>query len=189
MTRHPARARRFARHLPFPAVLALSAVLLAAPASGTVTPAETGGFTVEVETTVPLSPEAAYDAMTGDISGWWDHSMSEHPKSLTIDPRPGGGFVEIFDDTGDGAWHATVIYAKRGERLRFHGPLGLSGFAIDLVVTYDYIAEGDGTRVKVTCNAAGQDKEGWAETVDSVWQHFILERFTPYAEKLAAEGK
>jgi len=167
---------------------ALALVVAAAPASAKVTPAETGAFTVVVETVVPLSPEAAFDAMTGDISGWWDHSMSDHPRALVLEPRPGGFFLEIFNENGDGALHATVIYAKRGERLRFTGPLGLSGHAIDLVVTYDYTAEDGGTRVKVTCNAAGQMMEGWAETVNGVWEHFILERFTPYAEKLAAEG-
>jgi hypothetical protein len=170
-------------------IAALALALAATPAPAKVTPVETGGFTVEVETLVPLSPEAAFDAMTGDISGWWDHSMSEKPQALYIEPKPGGGFYEIFDESGDGALHATVIYAKRGERLRFTGPLGLSGHAINLVVTYDYLAEGDGTRVKVTCNAAGEYHEGWAETVDAVWSHFILERFTPYAEKLGGAGQ
>ena len=34
-----------------------------------------------------------------------------------IEPRPGGGFIEIFDDEGNGVLHATVIYADRGKLL------------------------------------------------------------------------
>jgi hypothetical protein len=48
-------------------------------------------------------PEAVYDAATGDISGWWDHYTSEHPKKLYLEAKPGGGFYEIFNDSGDGS--------------------------------------------------------------------------------------
>ena len=37
------------------------------------------------------SPQAIYDALTGDISGWWDHSFSDQPYKLYIEARPGGG--------------------------------------------------------------------------------------------------
>src|SRR5579863_7165429 len=79
---------------------------------------KTGAFQVQQELMLPASPEAVYDAVTGDISGWWDHSFSAHPKKLYIEAKPGGGFYEIFNDSGDGALHATVIYAERGKRLR-----------------------------------------------------------------------
>jgi len=74
-----------------------------------------GAFQVQQELVLPASPEDVYDAATGDISGWWDHSMSEHPKKLYIEANPGGGFYEIFDDAGNGVLHATVIYADRGK--------------------------------------------------------------------------
>lgn len=32
-----------------------------------------------------------YDAIRGDISGWWDHSISEKPYRLYIEAKPGGG--------------------------------------------------------------------------------------------------
>ena len=71
-----------------------------------------------------------FDHLTGDISAWWDHSFSPNPYHLYIEARPGGGFYEIFDNAGDGAIHATVILAKRGEMFRMEGPLGLSGQAL-----------------------------------------------------------
>jgi hypothetical protein len=140
-----------------------------------------GAFSVEKTVVLPGTPAAIYDAATGDISGWWDHSFSESPKRFVIEAKPGGGFWEIFDDSGDGVKHATVIFAKRGEMLRFQGPLGLSGRALLIVHTYTFEAAGpDSTRLTVTVNASGEVEPGLPETVDRVWDHFILNRFAAY---------
>lgn len=146
---------------------------------------ETGGFTFSFERTVPGTPRATYDALTGDISGWWDHTFSTDPHRLYIEARPGGGFYEIFDETGDGVRHAVVTAAERGVLLRFEGPLGLAGHAIYLVATYDLAEvglDGASTNLKVTVHGAGELQDGWAETVEDVWHHFIDERFVPYVE-------
>ena len=143
-----------------------------------------GAFEVTHQLTLPGSPEKIFDAVTGDISGWWDHSFSEKPKKFYIEPRPGGGFFEIFDEAGNGVKHAEVIFAGRGKILRFDGPLGLSGHAVKVVTTYTFeSATGDSTLLKVTVNAAGEMVAGWAETVDRVWYHFLFERLKPYVEK------
>jgi uncharacterized protein YndB with AHSA1/START domain len=143
----------------------------------------TGGFAIEHELVLPGAPETIYDAITGDISEWWDHSFTETPKAFYIEARPGGGFWEIFDESGDGALHATVIYAERGKLLRFDGPLGLSGKAVKMVHTYEFAHAGtDSTRLKLTVHATGEIDEGLAEAVDNVWFHFLVERFKPYVE-------
>jgi hypothetical protein len=143
-------------------------------------------FSFEKEITLPGTSDIIYDAVTGDISGWWDHSFSDNPKKLYIEPKPGGGFWEIFDDEGNGVLHATVIYAQRGKLLRFDGPLGLSGMAIKIVTTYEFqpVAE-DSTLFKVTLKAAGEVQEGIPALVESVWEHFIFEQLKSYIE----EGK
>jgi hypothetical protein len=46
-----------------------------------------GGFIVEQELVLPGSPESVFDAATGDIGMWWDHSFSESPKKLYIEPK------------------------------------------------------------------------------------------------------
>ncbi|MCK5484236.1 MAG: hypothetical protein KAJ13_11050, partial [Gemmatimonadetes bacterium] len=69
--------------------------------------------------------------------------------------------------------------------LRFEGPLGLAGNALFMVATYELEEvglEGTSTHLKVTVHAAGEMQEGWAETVEGVWHHFIDERFVPYME-------
>jgi hypothetical protein len=140
-------------------------------------------FSFEQQLAVPGTPENIYDAMTGDISGWWDHSFSDKPYKLYIDAKPGGGFYEIFDESGDGALHATVILAQRGKVLRFEGPLGLSGKAINLVCTYNFTALGaDSTTLKLSVHGSGEIEPQVPAIVEQVWHHFLFERFKPFIE-------
>ena len=170
-------------------VLTLSSVALPTVLWGETKDLKTGAFQVQQELVLPASPEVVYDAVTGDISGWWDHSFSKHPKRIYIEPKPGGGFWEIFNDSGDGALHATVIVAERGKILRFTGPLGLSGEAVDMVTTYEFLPDPAGTKLRLTCNVAGQLEEGEDKTVDAVWHHFLAERLKPYIESGAYKKK
>jgi hypothetical protein len=166
--------------------VAVAFTFLAAPtARGAHEELPLGGFKVTHELVLPGSPETIYDAVSGDLSGWWDHTFSGKPSRLVLDPRPGGGFEEIFDASGDGARHATVIYADRGELLRFAGPLGLSGYAVNVVYTYAFTAAGanaDSTRLTLTVHAAGQMVPNAAAAVDGVWHHFLFDRLKPYVE-------
>ncbi len=140
-------------------------------------------FSFDQELSLPGKPVDIYDAITGDISAWWDHSFSEKPYKLYIEAKPGGGFYEIFNEQGDGVKHATVIYADRGKLLRFEGPLGLSGKALQLVCTYTFLEKGDdSTSLKLSVHGAGEVEKGVPELVANVWHHFLFERFKPYIE-------
>lgn len=138
--------------------------------------------TIEKEIVVAAPPLAAWNAFTGDVSGWWDHHFSEKPLRLVIDRKPGGGFWEIFDKEGHGVKHAEVIYADPGKALRMRGPLGFSGKAVDLVQTFKFTAEGDGTRIQFTLNALGQLDDDSIKALDGVWDHFL----TQYQSYVAA---
>ena len=145
------------------------------------TRAEIFSFTKEI--ILPGTPEQIFDAATGDISKWWDHTFSQNPKKLYIEPKPGGGFWEIFDDKGNGVLHATVIYVNRPKIIRFDGPLGLSGKAVQIVTTYEFAtAEGDSTLMKVSVHGSGELEKEMSAIVEKVWEHFIYERFKPYVE-------
>ena len=138
-------------------------------------------FGFEMNFSYPGDPVFIYDHLTGDISEWWDHSFSEKPYKLFIEARPGGGFYEIFNETGDGAKHATVIYAERGKMLRMEGPLGLSGQALTLVCTYTLASAGsDSTRLTLQVNGAGDFTRETPGIVRQVWEHFLWEQFNPY---------
>ena len=150
---------------------------------------KTAAFRIQQEAVIAAKPEAVYDAASGDIAGWWDHHMSEHPQKLYIEAKPGGCFCEIFDDAGNGVQHAVVIYADRGKMLRFTGPLGFSGMAIDAVTTYDFLPDPAGTKLRITVNIVGQIDEPTAQAVDGVWHHFLVERLKPYVESGAYSKK
>ena len=165
------------------ALQALVLLLLATPAAAKVTRSSATAFTIEDSVVVPGTPEAVFDAMTGDISGWWDHTFSPKPKRLVIEPRVGGAFLEIFDEAGNGTQHATVTYVDRGKRLRFVGPLGLAGQAIEMVHTIDLSPAAPGmTQVKLTVRCFGEIDKEWPPIVDQTWHHFLAERFKPYVE-------
>ena len=140
-------------------------------------------FVFQMQLNLPGTPESVYDAITGDISGWWDHKFSENPAKFYIDPKPGGGFYEIFDESGDGVLHATVIYAQRGKLLRLDGPLGLTGKAITMVYTLSFEPAGtDSTTLGLEVHGSGEFEENIPGIVESVWKHFLFERFKPYVE-------
>ena len=152
----------------------------------------TGGFEFSFQRTVPGTPRETFDALTGDIGAWWDHSFSGSPHRLYIEPRPGGGFIEEFNESGDGVRHAVVTAAERGVLLRFEGPLGLAGHPVYLVTTYELAEvglDGTSTNLKVTVRAAGELQDGWAAAVEGVWHHFIDERFVPYVEAGGRSGE
>ena len=153
-------------------------VVATVPAFAQVESLEVGGFQFEIETTVPVSPLEAFDYFTGDVAPWWDHSHSPKPLALVIEPKAGGSFYEVFDEEGNGAKHADVIYSHRGKRLILRGPLGLTGNATDFVfdVTFQ-AAEAGSTRVHLTTRAAGQMEPEWGPVVAKVWKHFLVEQY------------
>ena len=166
-------------------VLVLSCMVTAGSGRGEAArrEAQTGAFVVEHTLVLPGAPVTIYDAVTADIGEWWDHSFSESPLEFYMEPVPGGGFWEIFDESGDGVRHAVVIFADRGKRLRFEGPLGLSGRAIQMVHTFEFSNVGnDSTRLDLSVHASGEIESGLAETVEKVWWHFLVERLKPYVE-------
>jgi hypothetical protein len=161
--------------------LLLLALLVPALARAEVKPLETGGFGLDRNVTVLGTPTQVYDMITGDLKPWWDHTFSKDPKALYIEPWPGGGFYEMFDAV-NGVKHAGVTWAERGKRLRFEGPLGLTGNAVIFVCTYDLAAAGaDSTKIHFTASLAGKVEKGWAEGVDAVWGHFLEERLRAFA--------
>lgn len=142
-------------------------------------------YTFKLKQTVVIerSAQAVWDALTGDVSGWWDHSFSEKPARFVLEARPGGSFLELFDEEGNGVEHARVTYVKAPERIHFEGPLPFNGLAMRMshVITLKPEDAG-GTRVTVAVNAIGDLEEGWAEAVDGVWNHFLRERLKPFVE-------
>jgi len=165
----------------------------AAPAPAEPRLLETRAFEFDLRTPMPADRQTLWNALTGDVSGWWDHHFSETPAKLVVFPRPGGAFWEHFDaDGATGAEHAEVIYAMPPERLVMTGPFGFSGNAVKMVVTYELEAVADedlagdldrtGSILTVTVSVSGVYKDGWDRAARDVWRHFIEERLKGYLE-------
>lgn len=149
-----------------------------------------GAFAFDVSLKLPGTPDEIFGAITGDISGWWDHSFSEKPAKFYIEPVVGGGFYEYFDDKGNGVRHAVVTFVDRPRALRMEGPLGLAGNAFQGVYTYKFEPAGtDSTTLTLQVQAAGHIEPGWDSVVEKVWRHFLFERFQPYIERGAHRSK
>lgn len=165
------------------ALFALVSLLLSPAAHAGAREIPYGAFAFEVTLTLPGTPDDIFGAITGDISGWWDHSFSGNPVKFYIEPTVGGGFYEYFDDKGNGVRHAVVTYVDRPKILRMEGPLGLAGNAFQGVYTYNFEPVGtDSTRLELQVQGAGHVEPGWGDVVEKVWRHFLIERFKPYIE-------
>ena len=135
---------------------------LAGGAGAEVRTLPTGAFSFTVEGEMKGTCGEVFDAATGDITGWWDHTMSENPVKMSIEHRPGGAFMEIFNEKGEGVRHAVVTAAERGKLLRYEGPLGLAGHALHMVTTWRFVPAGkERTLVTVEVHGSGEMQAGW----------------------------
>lgn len=143
-----------------------------------------GGASFVQEVVVPVPPERAFELFTGDVSLYWDHCFSGDPSNLSMDPRPGGLFLEDLGEAG-GIVHAEFTFVQRPRTLVMRGPLGFHGKALDFVTSLEFLAEGeDAARVRAEVHMAGELEPGWAEAAQGVWRHFLVERFLPHVEGL-----
>lgn len=159
------------------------AIGTAGPVDAEVTARSDHAFTIVQRVAITADPETVWDAFTGDVTGWWDHSFSGKPARMFIEPKPGGGFIELFDEAGNGVKHGTVIFAQRPTKLNFEGPLPFNGLAVNMVHSIVFAPRDDGTtEVTVTVNGFGALDPTWPDAVDGVWAHFLGERLKPYVE-------
>jgi hypothetical protein len=165
--------------------LTVMLVLMTVPAWAEITNEPMVAFSFSVTTDMAGTPEEVFDAATGDITPWWDHTMSGKPLKMYVEPKPGGAFMEIFNEKGDGVRHAVVTGVERGKFIRLEGPMGLAGYALFLVTTWNFEpAETEGrTQVTISVRGSGEVQEGWPELIERTWHHFLVECLKPYLEK------
>jgi uncharacterized protein YndB with AHSA1/START domain len=97
------------------------------------------GFTLEWQVFIAATPERVWQALTKEVHSWWEHSFSEKPVFIGMEPVIGGRFFEQFDTAGHGALYATVIYSDPPRMLRYTGNMGMRGAVVN---TSTYALEG-----------------------------------------------
>lgn len=147
---------------------------------------EVQGFRAQIEVIIEAPRQDVFDAATGDVSPWWDHTFwLETPAELVIEPKFGGLFYERFEEGSDnGVVHARVIGVHAPQMLRMDGPLGLAGRGYQLVTTWqlEEADHPDQTRFMIELSMIGEVDAELAGIVRSVWVHFIEGRLKPYVE-------
>ncbi len=166
-------------------LLFIAALLVQDPAAApVVTEFEVRGYRSTQTIEIAAPREAVWDAATGDVSMWWDHTFKADRVELVIEPEFGGRFYERFRDGEDsGALHADIIYVDAPSVLRMNGPLGLQGRSYDLVITWTLEErDADNTAFTVDLSMHGEIDAGLAGIVHGVWTHFIGTRLKTYME-------
>jgi hypothetical protein len=99
--------------------------LTAAAAHADVIESTPSGFTIRTSVEVAATPRAVYNALSAQVSNWWDpeHTWSGNPRNMSIDARAGGCFCEKLMSGGTVA-HMTIVLADPGKTLRMTGALG-----------------------------------------------------------------
>ncbi len=164
------------------------ALCVVATCDAEVVSASSTGFTVRSEALVRADAQHAWRALVRDIGKWWnaEHSYSGQAENLSIDPRPGGCFCERLPD-GGGVMHMTVVNLQPGKLLRLTGALGpLQSLGVAGSLSWSFVPIGDGTKIEVTYNVGGFNKDGFeaiAPAVDGVLRD-QLQRLAAFADGL-----
>lgn len=172
---------------------ALSAGLLAAPASAEVVESSGGGFATRDSAVVAADRRAVWEALVHP-EDWWSHTWSGNSANLHLDARAGGCFCETLpaaDGWEEGSVaHMRVITVMPGSTLRMSGALGplqAEGLIGTLTVSLEDVEQG--TRINWEYITGGQARfaaADFAPVVDGVQTEFL----TALVERLggAVEG-
>ena len=166
---------------PVLAMLAVAswAAVAAAPAAALVVDQSPAGFTSRNEYMCTASPEKVWDALTNDISRWWNpaHTWSGDADNLFLTGAAGEEFGEKLPDGGS-VTHMEVIYADPGKLLRLRGSLGpLQAMAVVGVLSIELAPEGETTKLTVTYAVGGYGGAGGIEEMAGPVNGVIAEQF------------
>ncbi len=115
------------------------------------------GFTLKFNSLAKATPEKSFRGLTNSIGKWWSsaHTYTGDAGNMYIEDRTGGCFCERFP-TGGGIEHMRVVYSNPGTALRLLGALGpLQEMGMQGSMTWEFAAEGEGTRIKLTYAVGG----------------------------------
>lgn len=149
--------------------------------------------TIEREIYVDATPEVVFEVVSSPehLRGWW-------PDDADYPVTPGASGTITFGDchAGGNVEQFTVVEAEppRTFSFRWTHPAGTAATSGNsLLVTFDLVASGGGTKLRMT--ETGFREQGWSQAVleerynDHVsgWDHF-LPRLAPYVATLTVRS-
>ncbi|HZI39298.1 MAG TPA: helix-turn-helix domain-containing protein [Acidimicrobiia bacterium] len=137
---------------------------------------------IEQEVTIDAPQERVFDAITGETGNWWTHSFDDSPRAILLEPKVGGRFHEVWGDE-QGALYASVTGLRRPSLLRLAGAFGMTR-PVAAVITFelDPLADGHGTRVRLSHRAIGDLDEETFRQYDTGWRALLGTSLKGYVE-------
>ncbi len=144
------------------AMLAAALLALSTTVLGEVTDSAVNGFTTVNEVVIDAGRAQSWVAAVDDIGLWWssNHTVSGEAARMSITPELQGCFCETLGGQA-GVVHLTVTMVNPTHLLRLTGglgPLGLMG--VDGNMTWEFLDEEEGTRVRFTYAVGGYAEDG-----------------------------
>lgn len=137
-------------------------------------------FQIEQEVTIHASPQKVFEGLTRDIGQWWAYRLCGEGSRMTMDPHPGGKFLEEGIKGANALW-GTVQYVKENEEIRLNGLLGMTG-AVNSAYSFKLEPKGDATVLKLTHQAVGLIDPEWEKMHAEGWEELLGDFLKNYLE-------
>lgn len=146
-------------------------------------------FQIEQEVEIHATPEKVFDGLTRDIGHWWAYRLCGEDSKMTLDPHPGGKFLEEGLHGANALW-GIVHFVEDNKEIRLNGLLGMSG-AVNSAYTFKLEPKGDTTILKLSHHASGlldpewgpSHAEGWKELLGTFLKEYVETGKRPEMEK------
>lgn len=124
-------------------------------------------FKMEQEIIIAAPRDRVFRALTDEIDCWYPHTCDKVRPMFTLDPKPGGLFCEMYNETDGYVWgHVTCI--RRPRTLHIRGMIGVKA-AIDNLVKFELEERDGGTLIKFSHEGHGLCEPGWDVDWDFGW--------------------
>jgi uncharacterized protein YndB with AHSA1/START domain len=145
---------------------------------------------VEKSVLVRCDPARAFAAFTTEIAQWWPmrtHSVAQaQTRSVAIEPRVGGRIYEIAADGAEAEWGRVLSWSPpHGFSMTWHPGRPAEPHT---VVALSFMAEGDGTRVRLVhrgWQALGARAEAARESYQGGWETVFVRDFADHIRRIA----
>ena len=140
-------------------------------------------FHTELEIPLKASPARVYQALTHDISAWWDPDASWGKGKLVLEPKVGGRMWEDFGN-GEGALFGIVTYVEQNKKLEIEGDHGL-GSGVQGYIRFELVPQEEGVLLKFSHRAFGEISERSRQRFPEGWQQLLAVNLPAYLERHA----
>ncbi|MBD1379013.1 SRPBCC domain-containing protein [Metabacillus arenae] len=140
-------------------------------------------FRIEQEVLIEAPRERVFKALTEKVEDWWEFRLAPKgiPSRLTLDPVPGGYFIEKWGEQEGAVW-GNVYFVNAPEEIRLHGHLGMQG-AVNSSYTYRLIEKDGATSLQLSHTASGVIEDGWENEHTEGWKHLLSNLLKKYVEE------